>query len=231
MDAVASEVDALTADARRAAHVGAIGDAPDHPGSIVTKPVESVFVPTTPSASPLAVSIDGSGFFVVSRAGRTFYTRLGDFRFDEHGKLVDGEGRSVLGLPVFHAAHPGPLVQIERRDAKAASIDANGNVLVNGASGPETIGRLALAVFPAPERLRRIDDTSLRSTAESGDPQFIAPGAPNVGRLKTHALENALVNVAGDLEGMWRAQRRGETQAASAAAEDSCQRAVLALVR
>lgn len=231
MDAIAAEVDALTADARRAAHAGAIGDAPDRPGSIVTKPVESVFVPTTPSASPLAVAIDGPGFFVVSRAGRTCYTRLGDFRLDEHGKLVDGEGRSVLGIPTAHDAHLGALAPIERRDAKAVSIDANGNVSVEGASGPETIGRLALAVFPAPERLRRVDDTSLRSTAESGDPQFVAPGAPNVGRLKSHALENALVNVAGDLEGMWRAQRRGETQAASAAAQDSCERAVLGLVR
>lgn len=231
MDAIAIEVDVLTADARRAAQVGAIGDAPDHPGSIVTKPVENYFAPTTSSASPLSVSIDGSGLFVVSRAGRTCYTRLGDFRFDEHGKLVDGEGRTVLGLPTSKDAHLGALVPIERRDAKPASIDSNGNVSVNGAKGPETIGRLALAVFPAPERLRRVDDSSLRSTAESGDPQIVAPGAPNVGRLKSHALENALVNVAGDLEGMWRAQRRGETQAASAAAQDSCERAVLGLVR
>jgi len=231
MDAIAGEVDALTVDARRAASPGAIGDAPDHPGTIVTKPVESVFVPTTPSASTLAVAIDGPGLFVVARAGRTCYTRLGDFRFDERGTLVDGEGRAVLGFAPSQHGRVGKLVPIERRDAKAASIDANGTISVKGASGPETIGRLALAVFPAPERLRRVDDTSLRSTAESGDPQILAPGAPNVGRLKAHALENALVNVAGDLEGMWRAQRRGEAQAASAAAFDSCERAVLGLVR
>jgi len=231
MGAIAAQVDALTVDARRAAHVGAVGDAPDHPGAIVTKPVESVFVPTTPSASPLAVSIDGAGFFVVSRAGRTCYTRLGDFRFDEHGTLVDGEGRTVLGFAPSRDDRLGRLVPIGRRGAKPASIDADGTVSIKGTSGPETIGRLALAVFPAPERLRRIDDTSLRSTAESGDPRIIAPGEPNVGKLKPHALENALVNVAGDLEGMWRAQRRGETQAASAAAEDSCERAALGLVR
>ena len=231
MDAIAAEVDALTVDARRAAHVGAIGDASEHPGAIVTKPVESVFVPTTPSASPLAVAIDGSGFFVIGRAGRTCFTRLGDFHFDQHGTLVDGEGRTVLGFAPSRDGRLSTLVPIERRDAKAASIDADGTVSVKGASGPETIGRLALAVFPAPERLRRVDDTSLRSTAESGDPQIVAPGAPNVGTLKPHALENALVNVAGDLEGLWRAQRRGETQAASVAAEDSCERAVLGLVR
>jgi flagellar hook protein FlgE len=197
----------------------------------VTKPVESVFVPTTPSASPLAVAIDGAGFFLVARAGRTYYTRLGDFRFDQHGTLVDGEGRTVLGFAPSHDGHPGSLVPIERRDAKGASIDAAGTISVEGARGKEAIGRLALAVFPAPERLGRLDDTSLRSTADSGRPQIVAPGAPNVGKLNAHALENALVNVAGDLEGMWRAQRRGETQAAAAAADDSCERAVLGLVR
>ena len=231
MDAIAVQVEALTIDARRGAHVGAIGDDPDHPGSIVTKPVESVLVPTAPSASPLAVSIDGSGFFVVERAGRRCYTRLGDFRFDDRGTLVDGEGRTVLGLALPQTGQLGHLAPIVRRRAKGASIDRNGIVSVEGERGRESIGRIALAIFPAPERLRRLDDTSVRATVESGDPQFVNPGAPNVGTLKARVLENALVDVAGDLEGMWRAQRRGETQAASADAQDACEKAAMGLVR
>lgn len=231
MDAIAEQVDALTIDARRAARTGAVGDAPDRPGSIVAKPIEGVIVPTTTSASPLSVSIDGAGFFVVERAGRRYYTRLGDFRFDERGTLVDGEGRTVLGLGPSRRGRAGDLAPIRHNAAKNASIDANGVVAVTGMRGAETIGRVALAVFPAAERLVRVDAISLHATAASGDPRIVAPGAPNVGSLKDHTLENALVDVAGDLEGMWRAQRRGETQAAEAAAEDSCERAALGLVR
>jgi len=231
MDAISADVQTLTTDARRAAHPGAIGDAPDHPGSIVSVPLESVLVPTAPSASPLSVSIDGPGLFIVERDGHRCYTRLGDFRFDSNGRLVDGEGRTVLGFASTHPGRATDLVPIERRGAKNASIDENGVVTVDRGSGHETLGRIALGIFPAPEHLGRVDDTSLRASVDSGMASIVLPGTPNVGYLRQHALENAFVDVAGDLEGMWRAQRRGETQAAAAAAADSCERAVLGLVR
>jgi flagellar hook protein FlgE len=227
VDSIATDEETLTIDARRAASAGAIGDSPDRPGSIVSKPLESVIAQTAPSASATAVSIDGPGWFIVESAGRRCYTRLGDFRFDEHGTLVDSRGRIVLGLT---QAFTG-LAPIKRRGAKDAAVDASGVVTVQGVHGRETAGRIALAIFPSPEHLRRIDGTSVRATLESGEPQIVAPGSPNVGSLKSHTLENALVDVAGDLEGMWRAQRRGETQAAAASAVDSCERVALGLVR
>ena len=227
MDPLAAELEALALDARRAACAGAIGDSPDHPGSIVAKPVESVIVQTTPSASATSVAIDGAGWFIVESVGRRYYTRLGDFRFDGHGTLVDGQGRTVLGL----SQSSDDLVPIERRGTKDAAIDASGVVTVGGAHGHETASRIALAIFPAPEHLKRVDGTSVRATSESGAPRIVAPGSPNVGSLKPHAIENALVDVARDLEGMWRVQFRGETRAAAAAAADSCERSALGLVR
>src|SRR5690242_10244589 len=231
MDAVAAQVDALTVDAIRGARPGAIGDAPDHPGAIVAKPLDGVVMTTTPSSSPLSVSIDGAGFFVLEHAGRRCYTRLGDFRFDEHGTLVDRGGRAVLGLARSQSGRTGSLVPIRRNAAESASIDANGVVTVNGTRGAEPIGRIALAVFPASEHRGRLDDSTLRSITESGERRTVPAGTPNVGRLTAHVLENAFVDVAGDLEGMWRAQRRGETQAAEAGAEDACERAAMGLVR
>ncbi|HYK52861.1 MAG TPA: hypothetical protein VEV38_04970 [Candidatus Eremiobacteraceae bacterium] len=226
-DALAAEVDALTTDARRAAHAGAIGDAPDHPGSIIAKPIDSDIVQTAPSASATSVSIDGPGWFIVESTGHRCYTRLGEFRFDEQGTLVDSQGRMVLG----YSLTSNELAPIKRRGAKGASIEASGVVSVDGAHGRETAGKVALAIFPVPEHLRRVDGSSVVATSESGAPRIVAPGSPNVGKLKSHALENALVDVAGDLEGMWRVQRRGETQATAAAAADACERAALGLVR
>lgn len=227
MDAIAAEVDALTIDARRATSAGAIGDAPDRSGSIIASPLESVIVQTVPSTSATSVAIDGSGWFVVENAGHRCYTRLGDFRFNEQGTLVDGQGRIVLGFSQASAN----LAPITRRGAKGAAIDASGVISVDGAHGRQTAGRIALAIFAAPEHLRRIDGSSVRVTMESGAPRIVPPGSPNVGSLKSHALENAFVDIAGDLEGLWRVQRRGEIQAAAAAAGDSCERAALGLVR
>lgn len=227
MDDIAAEVDALTLDARRAASAGAIGDSPDRSRSILAKPLDSIVVQTAPSASATSVAIDGPGWFVVESAGHRCYTRLGDFRFDEQGTLVDGRGRIVLGFSQTSAT----LALIRSPGAKDAAIDASGVVSVDAVNGRHTAGRVALAIFPAPEHLRRIDGTSVRVTSESGVPRIVTPGSPNVGSLKPHALENALVDIAGDLEGLWRVQRRGETQAAAAAAADSCERTVLGLVR
>jgi flagellar hook protein FlgE len=227
VDAIAAEVEALTIDARRAASAGAIGDSPDRSGSIVAKPLETLAARTAPSASATSVAIDGPGWFIVESAGHRCYTRLGDFRFDGHGTLVDSQGRIVLGLSLSS----GDVAPIRRRGAQGASIDTSGVVSVDNARGREVAGRIALAIFPAPEHLRRIDGTSVRATSESGPPRIAAPGTPNIGTLKTYALENGLVDVAGDLEGMWRLQLRGETQAAAAAAGDSCERAALGLVR
>lgn len=43
------------------------------------------------------LSIDGIGFFGVTRNGVTNYTRAGDFRFNKSGELLDPSGWNVLG--------------------------------------------------------------------------------------------------------------------------------------
>lgn len=227
MDAIEAQVDALLLDARRGALPGAAGDAPDRPDALVSKPLPDVLVPTAPSASPTAVAIDGAGFFVVERAGHRFYTRLGDLRV-MNGNLVDAQGRQVLGFPSSHAdVEPTPLVV---KTSTGLAIDAKGLVTIAGVHGATAVGRIALAIFSAPERLGRVDATTLRATAQSGPPRFALPGAPNVGALKTHALENGLVDVEADLERLWLVERRADTQAAARSADDSCERDAMGLV-
>src|SRR5207253_7679984 len=56
--------------------------------------------PVQPSDNPLALAIDGPGFFQVKLAdGRTALTRSGDFRLDAGGALV-GPGGERLQPPV-----------------------------------------------------------------------------------------------------------------------------------
>ncbi|MDH4121333.1 MAG: flagellar hook protein FlgE [Deltaproteobacteria bacterium] len=47
------------------------------------------------------MALDGDGFFTVKDpAGRTFYTRAGNFRYDDKGYLATTEGQQVLGWQV-----------------------------------------------------------------------------------------------------------------------------------
>ena len=196
----------------------------------VAAPVEGVLVPTAPSASPLAVAIDGAGFFAVESAGTTVFTRLGDFRVLK-GKLVDGAGRAVLGFTHGSGDEHATLAPITIGDQNGVDIAADGTVTAASKKGSEAIGKIALAIFPAPELLARADDTTVKPTRAAGTPRYAHPGAPNVGSLKAHVLENALVDVGGDLAAMWREQRRADGIAAAAGADDACDRDVLGLVK
>lgn len=66
------------------------------PGRLFPGSVES----TTSSTD---LSIGGNGFFVVSPAGQemNYYTRAGNFSFDEDGYLVDTNGYRVQGWEVL----------------------------------------------------------------------------------------------------------------------------------
>jgi flagellar hook protein FlgE len=49
------------------------------------------------SSNSTDVAIQGSGFFVISTASGTAYTRAGNFGFDENGVLITAEGNRVQG--------------------------------------------------------------------------------------------------------------------------------------
>ena len=66
---------------------------------------------TTSNSTDLAIG--GDGFFIVSASGseETYYTRAGNFSFDQNGALVSSEGHNlqgwyVEGIPVMNT---GPL--------------------------------------------------------------------------------------------------------------------------
>jgi flagellar hook protein FlgE len=250
MDALSGQIDALIADARRAATPGGIGDSPDRAGAIVAAPpMAELARRSTRSASPLSVTIDGNGMFVFDDTGRRVYGRLGDFRVNSRGALVDGAGRAVLGYSTGAAGPaPGGLhpLQIASNDAASKrfsdyAIDEHGTISgvvvdLDSHTGERRrqevpFGRIALAVFAAPERLHRAGDTIAIATAEAGPPSIVAPGDPNVGTLRTHVLENGLVDLERDLARLWSLQRRADLDAATAWAADGCTRTAMGLVK
>ena len=216
---------------------------------VIPSATTGVSIRTVPNPSPLAVAIDGPGLFVLQDGGVRSFSRLGDFRVAPDGSLRDANGRAVVGFRVDDSGQPvsGALTlsvdseDIATRRFDAYAIDERGvfrGVVrrTDARSGKrlETnvpLGRLALAIFPAPQRLHKASETTFLAPPAAGAPKLFAPGDPNVARLKAHALESGFSNLEDYLSKAWHARRQAELRVGIAAAEDQCTRVALGLVK
>ena len=88
----------------------------------------------TQTGSPLDVAIDGKGFFQISTASGTRYTRDGRFRLDATGKLVTQDGDAVQG--------DGGDITLDPKKG-AVAISSNGEISQSG----QVVGKLAVVSF------------------------------------------------------------------------------------
>ncbi|HME82708.1 MAG TPA: hypothetical protein VKF82_11640 [Candidatus Eremiobacteraceae bacterium] len=246
---VDNEVIGVAADLRRAAIPGAAGDAVDrHAGVLVDAGLQTGADRFVPGTTSLAVAVDGPGLFVVREGTRTLYTRLGDFRIDADGRLVDGAGRSVMGRSLsFGGADESvqpicvPRPDLQSKRFASYRFDEQGRLLGieqrqqkrTGRHRDTTvpIARLVLATFPVPERLERSGDSAFSATRSAGKPTLSAPGVGGAGTLHLHVVAAGAVDIEGDLRKLWMLRRRGELEIALASAADGCVRTALGLVR
>lgn len=100
------------------------------------------------SGSDTDAAIDGSGLFILRDAqGRTFYTRSGQFTFDETGKLVDTVNRYfVQGFDPS-----GTLGGIDISDYRTLPAEATSTVKIVGniAASPTTQSVSSIVVYDA----------------------------------------------------------------------------------
>jgi flagellar basal-body rod protein FlgF len=124
------------------------------------------------AGNPLAVAVDGAGFFEVDAAGGVAYTRNGDFTLDADGMLVTRVGYPVRGEggPIRATPGGGPV-----------TIEANGTVR----QGESEIGRLRLLDFADKRGLEPVGDTLFRATPDA------IPAPVEDPRFKPEALEYA----------------------------------------
>jgi len=246
---LSTQIDSVVADLKRAGSPGSIGDAADRASDVVVNPDVladgSRFVP---SSNPLAVAVDGKGFFVFEDAGARLYGRLGNFSVDPKGALVDSDGRAVVGFAIradgteaAAARISIPAEDLASHRFSSFSIDEAGVLhgMLSSGSGANRrsaraeipIARLALAMFDVPERLHRAGESTVTVTSLSGAAELVAPGNRGAGRLKPHALAAGAVDIEADLRALWMLRRKGELETVLAYASDSCVRTALGLVR
>jgi flagellar basal-body rod protein FlgG len=153
------------------------------------------------SSNELDVAIVGNGFLQVEMAdGETGYTRAGQLRLDQNGRLVNAQG-----LPLV------PSITIPS-NATAVTIGENGVVTATTADSvtPVEVGQLQLAGFVNPGGLLALGGNLYRETTASGAPSEGQPGVAGLGTLKQHALESSNVTAVEEMVDMIAAQRTYE---------------------
>jgi flagellar basal-body rod protein FlgG len=160
----------------------------------------------------LDVAIVGNGFFQVELVnGETGYTRAGQLRLDQDGRLTN-----AAGLPVI------PNITIPQ-EATSVTIAENGVVSVTTAAdvnGVE-VGQLTLANFLNPAGLLAIGDNLFQETAASGAPMEGEPGVESLGKIKQGSLEGSNVQAVEEMVEMIAAQRTYEMNTKVLTASDS----------
>ena len=95
------------------------------------------------ATNALDIAIDGNGFFVTSAAGETgqFYTRNGQFRLNENGKVESMTGEILKGFKMTNGVQTTPMADIDLAGVQSApqassyfNLGANLNAAATAAS-------------------------------------------------------------------------------------------------
>jgi flagellar basal-body rod protein FlgG len=166
------------------------------------------------SGGPFDVALDGPGFFVVRRGSDVAYTRSGSFE-----RAADGTLRNVEGWRLDGVRLPAEALKIDVGAGGAVSVDtANGKAIA--------AGRVAIASFAAPERLRPLGATLYAATRDAGRPVPVRAGEDGPTRVAFGMLESSNVSIIESMMAILDAQRAYEANSKGVQAADEMLRIV-----
>jgi flagellar basal-body rod protein FlgG len=153
------------------------------------------------------VAIEGDGFFVIQRAGQSYYTRDGAFKIavtDNGSTLVTADGYPVLGTDNNSINIPADVSVNDVTIAEDGSLsytDANGQYQDLGST-------IQLVQFANPQGLEAIGSNLYKVTSASGDALAEAGGGTNtLSSVRQGILEMSNVEVAEEMVNLIVAQR------------------------
>ena len=159
------------------------------------------------SGGPFDVAIDGRGFFRVERDGEHAFTRAGGFARASDGSLRTSDGWRLEGVRI-------------PTNARSVNVSGDGRVTVEGAHGTRDVGRIELAVFDAPERLRPTGSAVFAATQASGRPHAVGAGGDREPHIAFGMLEKSNVSVIESMMAILAAQRAYEANSKGVQAAD-----------
>ena len=160
-----------------------------------------------------------------------YFTRVGDFGVDALGRLVDGNGKFVMGIGANGYELNWELDEygIETSDLEILNlqqaaggldvwtritqidIGTDGIITARDAGRILVLGQVVVGRFPNPEGLSQVGNSYWRPTANSGvesfNPRAFAPGSGGSGRTLAYRLEMSNVELAKEFTTMITTQR------------------------
>lgn len=181
----------------------------------------SVYSQGTPTETGVDthMSIEGDGFFKVTKGNITAYTRDGSFTQNALGQLTNGDG-FLLDPPV-----------VIPDQATNIAISPAGVVSYQIAGVPTTGETIQLARFINPAGLQNVGGNLYTATNASGTETLGNPGDQGMGEIRQNFLEGANVEVVSELVSLITAQRAYEINSRAIRAGDEMLSTASDLVR
>ncbi len=163
-----------------------------------------------PNDSPTSMAIGGDGFFVVQDGeGKSYYTREGNFSFNQTGSLVNSQGFVVQGWRINPetGSPQGSLGNISMTlftssdghnagELESISVSPDGVITGNYTNGnQEALFQVATAKFQNPNGLEQLGSNLFAETGDSGIAITGSPGTGGLGRIVPNALEMSNVDL------------------------------------
>ncbi|KGT39638.1 flagellar basal body rod protein FlgG [Heyndrickxia faecalis] len=146
---------------------------------------------------PLDFAITGDGYFRVADGNNTYYTRAGNFYFDNNRRLVNSEGFTVLGTN-------GQAITLGA-NVKSFSVATDGTITDQDGN---TIGTISIATFQNPAGLTKVGGNLYTTTnSNAGTVTVSQPGQNGAGTIKSDYLEMSNVDLSEELTNMIVAER------------------------
>ncbi|MBW1850001.1 MAG: flagellar hook basal-body protein [Deltaproteobacteria bacterium] len=155
--------------------------------------------------NPTDVSITGDGFFkVVENGVSDYYTRAGQFNYDENYNMVDPEGRVVQGFNCDLAtgiADTTSNVDITIPPGYTeVNLETGGLITAENAAGTrEYLFQIAVYDFPNVDGLKKMTGNLYQQSYDSGAPLYAngnVSGVNGAGKLNNNNLEMSNVDLA-----------------------------------
>jgi flagellar basal-body rod protein FlgG len=151
--------------------------------------------------NPLDLAIEGNGYFRVQLlSGDIAFTRAGNLRVDETGRMVTQHGEIIE-----------PAITVPP-DTTALTIKPDGTVLatVPNKTDPTQLGQLQITTFTNPAALQATGNNLFQPTGASGQELQLKPGEQGAGTLSQGFLESSNVQAVDEMIDMISTQRSYE---------------------
>lgn len=192
--------------------------------------------PIEQTGGALDMAVNGDGFFTVKNpvTSAVSYTRNGALTVDDNGYVMDGNGNRLqffaadatgivqtdpatgqpvdspvdLQLPANNGSAPSQMSVSPAADFAGVTIGTDGTIKVSYADGSnESLGKIALAQFPAINGLKQVGSSNWVATGLSGAAQFGVPGDTGMGTVLSGSIERSNVDITEELVGLITMQR------------------------